>query len=436
MKDLREERQSVKSLLESWPVQLFVSEDYARPEEPRDIVLDEVSRCDIFILIIGERYGDPIERDRLPGSVFDGTVSATHGEFLKARELRKPILVFVKEPAERDERAQRFLESARGFFRTTHLADFQDRPSLVSGLAEALGDLITRLVRNSYVPPWRAEPNLLIVEDRFQVGDASARVLGHAIQTGKGQCIGLFAGQTADVMFDSFFRMYNREAMENLSATQFFSVSEHFGIDRTSRFSYWNWFKESFFDRAASRWGIDIPGEHRRLVPGTITSDSLASFLRTYDQELARNVVEVQFISAAPNGQIACIDPNYGGMSVNQLLNMGTSLVQFSRETADYLKPPSPLDQDVTIGLKHLFGRTRNKRLVVPTFGAEKVELVRRMILGPIAADFPASLVGSFQPIKDLLLIVDKSAASGLPDNFGRYVRLVTLDEWISMSWE
>jgi 6-phosphogluconolactonase/glucosamine-6-phosphate isomerase/deaminase len=435
MRDLRDERQAIKNLLESWPVEVFMSEASARPDEPRDVVLDEVARCDIFLLVIGERYGALVERDRVEGSVFDGTVSATHGEFLKARELRKPILVFVKEPAERDEQAQRFLDDTSGFFRSTHQAEFQDVASLVSNVGEALSNLLTRLVRNSYVSPWRAEPNLLLVEDRFQVGDACARILGHAIQSGKGQSIGLFAGRSADVMFDSFFRLYDAESMSNLSSTQFFSATEHFGIDKTSKFSYWNWFKESFFDRAFYRWGITIPDENRRLVPGTIMSDSLASFLRAYDQELARNVVEVQFIGAAPNGQIACVDPNYGGMTVNQLLDMGTSLVQFSSKTANYLIPPPPLDQDLTIGLKHLFGRTRNKRLVVPTFGPEKVELVRRMVLGPIGADFPASIVGSFQPSKDLLLIVDKAAAGGLPHDLDQHVKRVTLDEWIRLSW-
>ena len=53
-----------------------------------------------------------------------------------------------------------------------------------------------------------------------------------------------------------------------------------------------------------------------------------------------------------------------------------------------------------------------------------------------MGADFPASLVGSFQPSKDLLVIVDKAAASGLPDNLDRHVNLVTLDEWIGLSWQ
>ena len=98
VRDLGQERSIVKEVLENSGVESFLSEEASSTaSSPRDVCLDQITECDIFILIIGERYGYVPESDSTPGSPYDGKISVTEGEFLKARELLKPILVFVKD---------------------------------------------------------------------------------------------------------------------------------------------------------------------------------------------------------------------------------------------------------------------------------------------------------------------------------------------------
>ena len=63
-------------------------EDFgARHYNSETTCISEVQNCDIYILILGEKYG------WIPPY---GTVSVTHREYLTARETNKKILVFTE----------------------------------------------------------------------------------------------------------------------------------------------------------------------------------------------------------------------------------------------------------------------------------------------------------------------------------------------------
>ena len=72
----------------------------ARPQPAREIWRQAVSECNIFVLLIGEKYG-------IPSS--ETGISATEDEYNTARKLDKSILVFKMDSANRDARLISFL---------------------------------------------------------------------------------------------------------------------------------------------------------------------------------------------------------------------------------------------------------------------------------------------------------------------------------------
>lgn len=429
--DLVEERAAAREVVEHLHFEGFVSEyQSAQLRTPREACLGEVAECDIFILIVGALYGFVPPADPATGSPYDGKVSVTHGEFLKARELRKPILVFVKNVAEgtREPREEAFLSSLSDFLQGQFLARFDSAGDLRAKMFEGVAHLLVDLVRHRYVTPWKKRPSVIIAETRDDVARIAARVLGHAIRSRPNANIGLSAGRTASDVYFRFFQEFNASQMENIVNSTFFSVTEHFGISPRNPNSYYHWFHQAFFDRVADNWQLQVPENHKKLVPSVIERDTIEGFRIEYDQFLQINKVDVQLMTPAPTGQVMCIDPNT--YPLPDMLDMGTSLVRYCKETSSYLIPVSPHDVDMVIGIKNLLHRS--ERLVVPVYGVNKREVVRRMILGPVGADCPASLLSHFPRERNLLFIFDRECTEGLPDEIEHHVRLLEPDKWDS----
>lgn len=91
-KELKEERHTIKeyilnnALLKEY-FEVFLFEDYpARGRPSESVYLEEVRRCDIYIGILGKRYG----------SLKKEGISPTEREFREAQRMNKEILIYIK----------------------------------------------------------------------------------------------------------------------------------------------------------------------------------------------------------------------------------------------------------------------------------------------------------------------------------------------------
>lgn len=88
--DLRHVRNAIKEFIEYVGFQSVLSEEfdvfYTRGKSAQQACLDEVKKCDMYILIIGTRYGMTFPNDSL---------SITHREYREAVGAKLPIFAFV-----------------------------------------------------------------------------------------------------------------------------------------------------------------------------------------------------------------------------------------------------------------------------------------------------------------------------------------------------
>jgi 6-phosphogluconolactonase/glucosamine-6-phosphate isomerase/deaminase len=423
--DLEAERDLAEETLKNLGLDTFRNESAtAQAQSPQDVCLSKISECDLFVLIVGGEYGHIPDADSTPGSPYDGKISVTHGEFLKARELRKPILVFVKD-VPRNSQEESFLGSLDDFLDGQFYTKFKEKEELRERLLESIPDLLAKLIRHTYTPSWKEKINVMILKDHVEVAQRGAEILGLAIKKRSNANVGLFAGKTAGNIYYEFFRQFNAEELKNIAGTRFFSVTEHFGVGPKSPNSYNYWFHEAFFNKVQTHWNVTIKEDQIMLVP-SIIEETLDSFKDRYDQHLQINKVDVQLMSPAPNGQFISIDPNT--YSVDEMLQMGASLVRYSKDTSQYLVPKSPHDMDIVIGMKNLL--SRSERLVIFAYGQDKRDVVRRMILGPIGNDCPASLVARYPKKDNLLYVIDEESSKGLPGELDRYINHMQIEQW------
>jgi hypothetical protein len=105
--DLVQERDAVARAISALGLTRFRAETVGSlPYPPREVVASMAQRCDIFILITGERYGYIIEEG----------ISVVEFEFEIAHAQNpKKILVYVKDRVNREPRLTKFLERLQDF---------------------------------------------------------------------------------------------------------------------------------------------------------------------------------------------------------------------------------------------------------------------------------------------------------------------------------
>ncbi len=133
---LEEERDALPGLIEALGHAPRRFEDWtARPVPPREACLQGVEGCDAYLLLLGERYGEPMP---------DTSLAPTEEEFTVARRRGIPVLAFRKAGVAMEPEQQKFaarIEAyAAGFFRDS----FTDTSDLLIKVAKALRELEQR----------------------------------------------------------------------------------------------------------------------------------------------------------------------------------------------------------------------------------------------------------------------------------------------------
>lgn len=130
---LEEERDALPGLILALGHEPSRFEDFtSKPVPSREACLRGVEAADIYMLLLGPHYGDP---------VFDTGLSPTEEEFVVARRRGIPVLTFRKEGVNPDEKQEEFIgrveEYTRGLFRNS-FADATDlQTKVVAALREA-----------------------------------------------------------------------------------------------------------------------------------------------------------------------------------------------------------------------------------------------------------------------------------------------------------
>lgn len=142
----------------------------AAPASPQRGLLNRVADCDIFLLLVGPRYG---ERQQ-------SGVSATEEEFDEARRSGKDILVLVQ-AVERDAEQEEFLRRVTYGWEEGILRDtFHTAADIGLALVRALRNLEARGSREALVPAAQARAQELATDDQRDVygsGGALVRVV-------------------------------------------------------------------------------------------------------------------------------------------------------------------------------------------------------------------------------------------------------------------
>jgi len=130
---LEQERDSLRGLLLALGHEPVLFEGFsAQPVPPREACLTAVRGCDAYLLLLGERYGEPFPETGL---------SPTAEEHVAARVVNVPRLVMRKTGGTAEPRQAQFIEEVRSYNTGLFYKEFTDAVDLQSKVAAALRDL-------------------------------------------------------------------------------------------------------------------------------------------------------------------------------------------------------------------------------------------------------------------------------------------------------
>ena len=130
MEGLREERDDAAAAVRSLSARAVMFEEFGgRDANAQDAYLDEVETCQIYLGILGERYGTPVPPERF---------SATHAEYLHAERRGLRIAIWTLPAEQREGHQQSFLDEVRAFY---VVPKFRSPTDLERQVSERLRDI-------------------------------------------------------------------------------------------------------------------------------------------------------------------------------------------------------------------------------------------------------------------------------------------------------
>jgi glucosamine-6-phosphate deaminase len=427
IRDLEPERSEIDAVLKAIQYESYLSEsDGADWTSSYTKCVNEIDKSDIYILIIGERYGFIPERQS-GTELLDGVTSVTHAEFKHAARLNKPTLIYEKTLTKREKQEKDFLDELKNFYSGLSVRKFSNPTMLANYVRKDVINLLTKLVRGEYRYPLLNRPNVILCDSRNDLFNLGSEMIITILQSAHLPVFGFMPGRTAGGIYEALAsKLSNMEVLESLKHMRAFHVAEHFGVTGQSPCSYEHWMNMSLYERIEAAQPIHLDRSKIHFIPGAVSGGSLAAECASYDAMVSSHTIHLQLMGLAPNGQSMSIDPDTN-LTRQELLDQQTSLVQISQETFNYLRPQPPIPFSITIGMGNVLKFAR--RIAIFAFGNDKAAAVKNLLT---TADYNRAPCSILLNHSDLWVVIDKQAASHLPNRWTDFYSPITSQEFFS----
>ncbi|WP_054028586.1 glucosamine-6-phosphate deaminase [Bacillus sp. FJAT-28004] len=234
----------------------------------------------------------------------------------------------------------------------------------------------------------------MIIFDTQQELDAYAAELFVGIVNEKPDAVlGLATGSTPIGIYDKIVELYNQKKVSFKDVTTF-NLDEYVGVKPDNDQSYAYYMNQHLFSH------IDIPANQIHLPNGMASDVERES--NSYDAMLEASPVDVQLLGLGHNGHIGFNEPD-----VN--LSGGTHVVKLKEETREanarfFDSMDEVPEYAITMGVGSIL---KANTIVLAVRGADKAEIVKEALTGPITTNVPASLL---QTHPRVIVLLDREA--------------------------
>ncbi|OUM98981.1 MAG: glucosamine-6-phosphate deaminase [Paenibacillaceae bacterium ZCTH02-B3] len=240
--------------------------------------------------------------------------------------------------------------------------------------------------------------NIHIFDSGEQLDEAAAETICGFIRAKPGAVLGLATGETPLGIYRKLAEKF-REGLISFRQVTTFNLDEYVNLPEDHPESYHAYMRRHLFDH------IDLPPSRAHLPCGNAAD--LAAECQRYDALIEEaGGIDLQMLGIGHNGHIGFNEPG-------RELAAGTHVVRLAPETrranARFFGSIDEVpERAVTMGVGTIL---KARLILLIAKGADKADIVRRALTGPITTECPASLL---QTHPRLVVLLDRAAAKAL----------------------
>ncbi|NIK76026.1 glucosamine-6-phosphate deaminase [Paenibacillus castaneae] len=234
---------------------------------------------------------------------------------------------------------------------------------------------------------------IIIFDTQKELDAYAADLFINTVKQKPNAVLGLATGSTPVGIYDKIVETTIQNKI-SFSEVTTFNLDEYVGLKPENEQSYAYYMNEHLFSH------IDIPSEQTHL-PNGMAEDIEAECTR-YETMLGDQPVDIQLLGLGHNGHIGFNEPD-------ENLSGGTHAVKLKEETmkanARFFASMEEVPQyAITMGVGSIL---KAKTIVLVVRGADKAEIVKEALTGPITTNVPASLL---QTHAHVIVLLDREA--------------------------
>ena len=238
---------------------------------------------------------------------------------------------------------------------------------------------------------------IIVTENYEELSDKAAEAMLAVVKADPSAVLGLATGTTP---LGLYARMIRDRAEHGTSYARIrtANLDEYKGLPASHEQSYACFMRKNLFD------GLDIAAQNTNIENG-MAVDEAAECAR-YDALLEALPRDIQLLGLGSNGHIAFNEPGTPFGSGTHVVTLAESTV---RDNARLFRDIAEVPRKAfTMGIRQIM---QARRVLILASGANKADAVRKMALGPVTEQVPASVL-QLHPC--CTLIGDRAAASQL----------------------
>lgn len=240
--------------------------------------------------------------------------------------------------------------------------------------------------------------NIWTYDNEERLNESAATILSGLIRTNPRAVLGLATGGTPVGIYKQLASDYAR-GMFSCRGVTTFNLDEYVGLPADHAQSYRTYMQEHLFRH------VDLPADQAHIPNGNAADPEAEC--RAYDSMIEQaGHLDLQLLGLGHNGHIGFNEPAAA-------LTPGTHVVELAEETrranARFFDSMEQVPRRaLTMGVGTIL---KAKTVLLVVKGADKADIVRQALQGPITTECPASLL---QTHPRLTVLLDRAAAGKL----------------------
>ncbi len=221
--------------------------------------------------------------------------------------------------------------------------------------------------------------NIKFFDSQQQLDDFAAGIFMDLINNKPDAVLGLATGSTPIGLYKALVQGC-KDNKVSFKEAYTFNLDEYSGVTPDNEQSYSYFMHQNLFNL------VDLQADHIHLLDGT-ASDAEAE-CKSFEEKLAQKPLDIQLLGLGHNGHIAFNEPADNLSAQTHVVQLDEKTRQANARFFDSIDEVPT--HAMTMGIGSIM---KAKQILLMVRGADKAEIVKKALQGPITTQVPASLL-------------------------------------------